>query len=131
MLQSRTVALVVRAPLSESSASLAIYENDETVGVSRLVKVKVETYNTLCKVEDICFINVIDEKEDKSPNLEDRPTRIVISRVCGIPIFLSFSHRSIAASFVSALNGYYRLTEKWSVDLCDEFGTPSLKFLTT
>lgn len=33
-------------------------------------------------------------------------------------------------SFVSCVNGYYRLMVKWNMDLCSHLASPSLKFLT-
>jgi len=104
----------VRSPHGESGATVDILENQETP--------KAETYNTICKVEDICFINVFCEK--------DCAVDVVISRVSGIPLFLTFGSRSTAASFVTAVGGYYQLSVKWSVELCDEFVAPSLKFRT-
>lgn len=46
----------------------------------------------------------------------------------GLPISMN-SPREIE-SFVSCLNGYYRLIVTWNMDLCSQLGSPSLKFLS-
>lgn len=52
-----------------------------------------------------------------------------ISRKNGIPIYLQFKSSESALSFISLLDGYYRLTEKWNFNLCEEIFTPSLQKL--
>ena len=42
---------------------------------------------------------------------------------------LRIADPQVLASFVSCLNGYYRLTSKWNVDLCESYPSPSLAYL--
>lgn len=54
---------------------------------------------------------------------------VEISRKNGIPSYLKFSKNALLMSFVSALDGYYRLAVKWTFNLCGEIVTPSLERL--
>lgn len=54
---------------------------------------------------------------------------VEISRRNGIPLNLKFNTVNVMHSFVSLLDGYYRLTEKWTVNLCINLLTPSLTTL--
>lgn len=81
-------------------------------------------------LEEICFITVIGHVTPNESNDSMGPIKISISRISGIPIFLMFSNKSVMVSFVTALNGYYRLSEKWIYDLCEACAHPSLIFLT-
>ncbi|KAL1488030.1 hypothetical protein ABEB36_015403 [Hypothenemus hampei] len=49
-----------------------------------------------------------------------------ISRLNGIPVYLKFHSISSMWSFVSLLDGYYRLTCKWTFNLCPDLQSPSL-----
>ncbi|OAD58872.1 Tyrosine-protein kinase hopscotch [Eufriesea mexicana] len=72
---------------------------------------------TLCAIEDLCFVSI---RQDNT---------VEISRKNGIPSYLKFSKNSLLMSFVSALDGYYRLAVKWTFNLCGEIVTPSLERL--
>jgi len=56
---------------------------------------------------------------------------VEISRKNGIPIVFKFKSLDVANSFVALLDGYYRLTEKWTFNLCKDVFTPSLTKLRT
>ena len=49
-----------------------------------------------------------------------------ISRINGVPQYFLLDNEEAIKSCVGALNGYYRLSEKWTFDLCGELGTPCL-----
>ena len=49
-----------------------------------------------------------------------------ISRINGVPHYFLMEDEDSMKSCVGALNGYYRLMEKWTFDLCGELVTPSL-----
>uniref|UniRef100_A0A2R5LF78 Tyrosine-protein kinase n=1 Tax=Ornithodoros turicata TaxID=34597 RepID=A0A2R5LF78_9ACAR len=72
-------------------------------------------WSQICSISDLCFINTIPS------NLT-----VEISRRNGIPQNLKFSSLNTMHAFVSLLDGYYRLTEKWTVNLCMNLITPSL-----
>ncbi|XP_033312196.1 tyrosine-protein kinase hopscotch isoform X1 [Bombus bifarius] len=72
---------------------------------------------TLCAIEDLCFVSI---RQDNT---------VEISRKNGIPSYLIFLNNAILVSFVSALDGYYRLAVKWTFNLCGEIVTPSLERL--
>lgn len=52
-----------------------------------------------------------------------------VSRINGVPQYFLMGSEEALKSCVGALNGYYRLMEKWTFDLCGEFPTPSLEKL--
>ncbi|CAL7948800.1 unnamed protein product [Xylocopa violacea] len=80
----------------------------ETIGTSWI---------TLCAIEDLCFVSI---RQDNT---------VEISRKNGIPSYLKFSKNVFLMSFVSALDGYYRLAVKWTFNLCGEIVIPSLERL--
>ena len=49
-----------------------------------------------------------------------------ISRINGVPQYFLMESEESMNSCVGVLNGYYRLMEKWTFDLCGELVTPSL-----
>lgn len=71
----------------------------------------------LCGIDDLCYIAV---KFDNT---------VEISRKNGIPSHMKFPLISIMISFVSLLDGYYRLMINWTFNLCKEVRTPSLQAL--
>ncbi|XP_034184944.2 tyrosine-protein kinase hopscotch isoform X1 [Osmia lignaria lignaria] len=75
------------------------------------------SWTTLCAIEDLCFVSI---RQDNT---------VEISRKNGIPSYLKFSKSTFLMSFVSALDGYYRLAVKWTFNLCGEIVTPSLERL--
>lgn len=52
-----------------------------------------------------------------------------LSRKNGIPSYLKFSNINVLMSFVSLLDGYYRLMVKWTFNLCKDVPTPALQRL--
>ena len=70
---------------------------------------------TLCSIQELCFISV-----------QMVAKTVEISRKNGIPHYLTFKSDLLLRSFVSLLDGYYRLTEKWSFSLCKEVSSPRL-----
>ncbi|XP_076665720.1 tyrosine-protein kinase hopscotch isoform X1 [Andrena cerasifolii] len=75
------------------------------------------SWSTLCAIEDLCFVSI---RQDNT---------VEISRKNGIPSYLKFAKNALLMSFVSALDGYYRLAVKWTFNLCGEIVTPTLKRL--
>ncbi|KAK0091600.1 hypothetical protein PV326_002968, partial [Microctonus aethiopoides] len=74
-------------------------------------------WRSLCAIENLCFISI---RQDST---------VEVSRKNGIPSYLKFSTNALLMSFVSALDGYYRLTVKWTFNLCRDVITPSLERL--
>lgn len=54
---------------------------------------------------------------------------VEISRKVGFPFYLKFSSSNYMLSFVSLLDGYYRLSVKWTFNICKDVQTPSLQKL--
>jgi len=54
---------------------------------------------------------------------------VEISRKNGIPSYLKFTTNAMLMSFVSGLDGYYRLSIKWTFNLCRNIITPTLERL--
>ncbi|XP_029155540.1 tyrosine-protein kinase hopscotch [Nylanderia fulva] len=75
-----------------------------------------DDWKTLCTIGDLCFISI---REDNT---------VEISRKNGIPSYLKFMGHTngMLMSFVSALDGYYRLSIKWTFNLCRDVTTPTL-----
>ena len=75
-------------------------------------------WSTMCSVEELCFIAV-----------KAVTKTIEVSRINGIPHNLSFATENELKSFVSLLDGYYRLSQKWSFSICKDISSPSLTTL--
>lgn len=75
-----------------------------------------DVWNHLCSFDDLCCISLHCDG------------RAEISRTNGIPVYLKMNNNSLV-SFISLLDGYYRLSVKWTFNLCKDFITPSLRFL--
>ncbi|KMQ94378.1 tyrosine-protein kinase hopscotch [Lasius niger] len=78
-----------------------------------------DDWKILCAIEDLCFISI---REDNT---------VEISRKNGIPTYLKFMGHTngMLMSFVSVLDGYYRLSIKWTFNLCNDVITPTLERL--
>ncbi|KAF5275199.1 hypothetical protein FQR65_LT04231 [Abscondita terminalis] len=76
-----------------------------------------QEWQHICSIEDLCFISV---REDST---------VEISRRNGIPFYLKFFTLPDMHSFVSVLDGYYRLMCKWIFNLCKDLPTYSLQKL--
>ncbi|CAH1999123.1 unnamed protein product [Acanthoscelides obtectus] len=70
-----------------------------------------------CTIEELGFISIRNDSTTE------------ISRKNGIPFYLKFNSMATMYSFISLLDGYYRLTCKWIFNICREVYTPSLKKL--
>ncbi|CAL1263363.1 unnamed protein product [Larinioides sclopetarius] len=79
----------------------------------RLKKCKGE-WTHICDIENLCYISM---RSDET---------VEISRQNGVPQYIQFSDTAQRHSFVSLLDGYYRLSEKWTFNLCKDLPTPSL-----
>lgn len=71
----------------------------------------------MAAIEDLCFLSSTDDGT------------VEISRKTGIPIHLKFLNTSTMFSFLTLLNGYYRLMVNWNFDLCATTNTPTLSKL--
>lgn len=71
----------------------------------------------LAAIEDLCFLSTTEDGT------------VEISRKTGIPLHLHFSDATTMFSFVTLLNGYYRLMVNWNFDLCASINTPTLSKL--
>lgn len=78
---------------------------------------KHDEWQQLCTINELCFISA---RKDGT---------VEISRKNGIPSYLKFHSLPWMFSFVSLLDGYYRLMVKWIFNLCKELPTPSLQKL--
>ena len=67
----------------------------------------------ICKIDDLCFVSIRDDTAE-------------IARKNGIPVCFKFKTQEEVQSYVSHLDGYYRLSEKWTFNLCKDLPTPSL-----
>ncbi|XP_071446998.1 tyrosine-protein kinase hopscotch [Hetaerina americana] len=74
-------------------------------------------WQLLCTIEDLCYLSA---RNDGT---------VEISRRNGIPSYLKFKKNLIMYSFISLLDGYYRLMVKWTFNLCKDVVTPSLQKL--
>lgn len=74
-------------------------------------------WEQISAIEDLCFISI------------SQDGTVQISRKNGIPTYLKFESFQIMQSFISLLDGYYRLMVKWTFNLCKEMLTPTLKRL--
>lgn len=76
-----------------------------------------QEWQEICSIQDLCFISI---RKDGT---------VEISRKNGIPYYLKFNSVPVMLSFVSLLDGYYRLSCKWTFNLCKDILTPSLRQL--
>nr|CAI5847138.1 unnamed protein product [Callosobruchus analis] len=86
-------------------------------GIKYCLESKKEQWILKCTIEELGFISIRNDSTTE------------ISRKNGIPFYLKFSSMSTMYSFISLLDGYYRLTCKWIFNICREVYTPSLKKL--
>ncbi|XP_014245974.2 uncharacterized protein LOC106664605 [Cimex lectularius] len=87
----------------------------ERPGVSFCFKQGVEGVTHLCSIDDICCVSICE-------------TTVEIARKNGIPVYIKMSKQTMD-SFVTLLDGYYRLSVKSIFNICKDFYTPSLKKL--
>ncbi|XP_013776331.1 tyrosine-protein kinase JAK2-like [Limulus polyphemus] len=86
----------------------------EQPGLSMYIDGSKNTKRHICTIEDLCFISM---RNDGT---------VEINRRNGIPQHFRFNGVDVMHSFISLLDGYYRLIEKWTFNLCKELATPSL-----
>ncbi|XP_015930975.1 tyrosine-protein kinase JAK2 [Parasteatoda tepidariorum] len=87
-------------------------------------------WSHVCSVEDLCYISIREEKR----KLKNEKRIVIdhfveISRKTGIPHYFQFETVPQLRSFVSVLDGYYRLMEKWTYNLCADLPSPALLHL--
>lgn len=68
----------------------------------------------MCNIDGLCCISL-----NKNGTAE-------ISRKTGIPVYLTMDNSLSMVSFITLVEGYYRLCVKWTFNICKEFTTPSL-----
>ena len=76
-----------------------------------------ETESILCYIEEICNISTAQDSQNG-------PVSIEIARKNGIPLHLVIEDANSAWSFLTALTGYYRLSEKWVFCICPDIIYP-------
>ncbi|XP_023229778.1 tyrosine-protein kinase JAK2-like [Centruroides sculpturatus] len=86
----------------------------KNAGLQMQMKGSKESWIQICSIEDLCYISM---RNDGT---------VEISRRNGIPQYLTFQSVDQMHSFVSLLDGYYRLIEKWTFNICKDLITPSL-----
>ena len=116
---SQAVTLIITPPFHGYTPPFL--EKDPELQMEQLVSSHsgkiIGNVQTLCSVEDICYITASDDC-----------LQLEISRKNGIPCYLKMGNRFDALSFLSHLSGYYRLCEKWTFSLCNAVTYPSLNF---
>ncbi|GFY60177.1 tyrosine-protein kinase hopscotch [Trichonephila inaurata madagascariensis] len=83
-------------------------------GLRMRIRKSKDDWTHICSMEDLCYISM---RSDET---------IEISRQNGVPQYIQFNNKHQRHSFVSLLDGYYRLSEKWTFNLCKDLPTPSL-----
>lgn len=86
----------------------------EAPGLRQQIGNKKAPWESLCSIEELCYISM---RQDGT---------VEISRRNGVPQYFRFHSVAKMKSFVSLMDGYYRLTEKWTFNLCKDLPTPSL-----
>ncbi|XP_017778377.1 PREDICTED: tyrosine-protein kinase hopscotch [Nicrophorus vespilloides] len=86
-------------------------------GVKYCIDSKREKWVLICSIEELGFISI------------RMDCTVEIYRKNGIPFYMKFTSLSKMYSFVSLLDGYYRLSVKWTFNICKEVSTPSLQRL--
>ncbi|XP_065168066.1 tyrosine-protein kinase hopscotch-like [Atheta coriaria] len=86
-------------------------------GIKYRLESNKDEWNVICGTDEVCFISI---RGDSS---------IEISRLNGIPFYVKFNSIMKMRSFVSLVDGYYRLSCKWNFNICKEIVTPSLQKL--
>jgi Janus kinase 2 len=79
---------------------------------------KKDVWHQICTIKELGFISIRDDDGT-----------VEISRKNGIPFYLKFNSVLTMFSFISLLDGYYRLTCKWIFNICKDVPTPSLQKL--
>ncbi|XP_025075484.1 tyrosine-protein kinase hopscotch [Pogonomyrmex barbatus] len=82
-----------------------------TIEQIRYCEIDIGTWKTVCTIADISTLSI------------GKNNTVLIGRRTGIPFCILFDTKALLLSFVSALDGYYRLSIKWNFNLCS--GDPS------
>lgn len=77
-----------------------------------------QNWERMCSIEELCFISI-----------QSNSLSIQIARKNGVPQSLTFPTQASLNSFVSLLDGYYRLSEKWFFSVCRDISSPLLNQL--
>ena len=88
---------------------------DQPTGIFCKNKDPKDEWTHFCSICEIGFIS-----------LDSKNKRVEISRTNGVPFAFTFKHDLQMKSFVSLLDGYYRLSVKWSFNICKDISSPSL-----
>ncbi|XP_054160186.1 tyrosine-protein kinase JAK2-like [Oppia nitens] len=92
------------------------YDNEQQNGIfCKPVNDTKDEWTKCCSISDIGFIS-----------LDNKTKTVEISRTSGVPYSFTFKHDLDMKSFVSLLDGYYRLSVKWSFNICKDVSSPSL-----
>jgi serine/threonine protein kinase len=75
-------------------------------------------WERMCSIEELCFVSV-----------QSNSLSVQIARKNGVPQSLIFASQASLQSFVSLLDGYYRLSEKWFFSICRDISSPLLTHL--
>ena len=94
--------------------------HEERSGLLSAVIESTQEEINLCTIEEIC--NISTTANESTVNVE-------IARRNGVPIYLAIRSSERASSLLTALCGYYRLSEKWTFILCPSITYPSLETL--
>lgn len=82
---------------------------------------KFEPWEVICKVEELVTI-YCDSKKFVAYFTSS-------SKSFNLPFWFKFNGKEEMLSFVSCINGYYRLMKSWTVDLCETMSSPLLAHL--
>lgn len=83
-------------------------------GLRLLAPGKKKSWIHVCTIEELCSVSM---RKDGT---------VEISRRNGVPQYFKFQDTSKMYSFISLLDGYYRLMEKWIFNLCKDLTSPAL-----
>ncbi|KAJ8985905.1 hypothetical protein NQ317_010662 [Molorchus minor] len=113
-------AILDHGDVSSIVIKLSPFDQDKPgINLKYFTEAKKE-WQVICRIEDLVVISI--RNDDGS---------LELSRRNGIPFYLKFNSKSMMYSFISLVDGYYRLTCIWTFSICKEVYTPSLQRLHT
>ncbi|CAG0891134.1 unnamed protein product [Darwinula stevensoni] len=98
----------------EVSVKLKICHVDQSQPGVKYLQSKKSQWRHICEIEELCYVSV---KADFT---------LELSRTIGTPSYLRFNSDNEMRSFISCIDGYYRLSRKFIFNLCREMPTPAL-----
>ncbi|XP_045460768.1 tyrosine-protein kinase hopscotch isoform X2 [Harmonia axyridis] len=109
-----TIHILIKVSPPNSSS-----ENDEAnlAAIKYSLESKKDKWQLIGTIEDMAYVSI---RIDGT---------VEISRTNGIPFYLKFNALPSMWSFISLLDGYYRLSCKWTFNICKDAPTPSLQKL--